>query len=416
MVGRKSCTFRGVDYVIEPEPDGAWRWSCDDGVHGGFASEEAAASDARRVIHERVSRAHKDARAEPGRKTSFHVYGVRRDDTKTHVCMIVDSDYPEGDSPHTIAAKIAGPEYSFHASSNIFQAVPDHVKNRLFVSDEELYAAVPELNPRRRRSRARGIAPSTEGKVPSGLPDRMRAARPDEEKKTPQRRSYERSIDEPIAITQIEYGGVQEAYDYFNVALFDGELVDVFITYQRRSHSKGYFSADRFSGRQVALGKHELALNPDAFIDRTDEQIASTLVHEMVHVWQHTHGKPSDRGYHNREWATKMKSLGLQPSTTGAVGGKETGQQVTHYIIADGPFAKAFATFVAATGWRLNLQSAHRPGPKGGTDSKTKFTCSTCGQNAWGKPELEVTCTPCGIRMTSKAKVETVGSYERNAA
>jgi hypothetical protein len=50
------CTFRGVDYTIEPEPDGAWRWCCDDGVHGGFASEAAAGDDARRVIHERVSR------------------------------------------------------------------------------------------------------------------------------------------------------------------------------------------------------------------------------------------------------------------------------------------------------------------------------------------------------------------------
>jgi predicted SprT family Zn-dependent metalloprotease len=33
----------------------------------------------------------------------------------------------------------------------------------------------------------------------------------------------------------------------------------------------------------------ELALNPDAFIDRTDEQICSTPVHEMVHAWQHAH-------------------------------------------------------------------------------------------------------------------------------
>jgi hypothetical protein len=34
------------------------------------------------------------------------------------------------------------------------------------------------------------------------------------------------------------------------------------------------------------------------------------------------------------------------------------------YIIPDGPFTKAFAK-LAATGWKLNLQSAHRPGPKG---------------------------------------------------
>jgi hypothetical protein len=77
--------------------------------------------------------------------------------------MIVDADYlTRGgrveDMPHTIAEKIAGPEYCFHACSNIFQAVPDHVKNRLFVSAEELkelYTAVPELNPRWPRRAAR---------------------------------------------------------------------------------------------------------------------------------------------------------------------------------------------------------------------------------------------------------------------
>ena len=55
-----------------------------------------------------------------------------------------------------------------------------------------------------------------------------------------------------------------------------------------------------------------------------------------------------------------IKMIGRQPSSTGAVGGKETAHRVTHYIIPDGPFTKAFAE-PAATGWKLNLQSAHRP-------------------------------------------------------
>jgi hypothetical protein len=209
------------------------------------------------------------------------------------------------------------------------------------------------------------------------------------------------------AITPIEYSGLQEAYDHFNAALFDGTLPDVFITYQRKAHSFGYFSADRFSGRIGKFGKHELALNPDGFINQTDEQVCQTLVHEMTHVWQHAHGKPSARGYHNKEWAAKMKSIGLQPSSTGMVGGKETGQKMMDYIIPNG-----YAT-LAAAGWKLNLQSAHRPGQKGGTNSKTKFTCSSCGQNAWGKPDLAITCTLCRIEMKSEA---VIGSYERDAA
>jgi SprT-like family len=229
-------------------------------------------------------------------------------------------------------------------------------------------------------------------------------------KRSRNKASERRASDPPAAITPIEYGGLQEAYDHFNTALFGGGLGDVFITYQRRAHSRGYFSADRFSGRIGEFGKHELALNPDHFIGRTDEEVASTLGHEMVHVWQHVFGKPSARGYHNKEWAAKMKAIGLQPSNTGAVGGKETGQQMTHYIISGGRFTKAFAA-LAATGWKLNLQSAHRPGPKGGTNSKTKFTCSACGQNAWGRPDLAVTCTPCQMQMVS-----SVQSYDQQQA
>jgi hypothetical protein len=188
-------------------------------------------------------------------------------------------------------------------------------------------------------------------------------------KRTSKRRSYERKADQPVAITPVEYSGLQEAYDHFNAALFEGALGDVFITYQRKAHSSGYFSPDRFSGRVLEFGKHELALNPDGFVGETDSQVCQTLVHEMTHVWQFVHGKPAARGYHNREWAPKMKAIGLQPSNTGAVGGKETGQHMSDYPIPGGPFEKAFAK-LAASGWKLNLESAHRPGPKGGSNSR----------------------------------------------
>ncbi len=205
---------------------------------------------------------------------------------------------------------------------------------------------------------------------------------------------------ERTAITAVEYGGLQAAFDHFNAELFDGALTDVMIVYQRHAHSRGHFGANRFAWRGGGSDKGELSLNPDHFVERTDEQICSTLVHEQVHVWQHQYGKPGSRGYHNREWAAKMKSIGLQPSNTGAVRGKETGQNMTHYVV-DGPFRDSFAV-LAATGWKLNLESAYRPSSHGrGASSKTKFTCPSCGQNAWGKPDLAIACVPCRMQMHS---------------
>ena len=46
------------------------------------------------------------------------------------------------------------------------------------------------------------------------------------------------------------------------------------------------------------------------------------LAHEMCHVWQQTRAKAPRRGYHDRQWAGKMREVGLQPSSTGEEGGE----------------------------------------------------------------------------------------------
>jgi predicted SprT family Zn-dependent metalloprotease len=195
-------------------------------------------------------------------------------------------------------------------------------------------------------------------------------------------------------ITQAEYQTFQEAYDFFNKELFGGALPSVLVTLQRKAKMKGYFSAERFAGRSAQETAHELALNPDHF-GRTDEEILSTLVHEMVHVWQKTYGKAPRTGYHDREWAAKMKEVGLFPSHTGEPGGKETGQRVTHYILPGGAFAAGVAR-LRATGFALRWQSrVDEGGRQKKAASKTKYTCPNCGRNAWAKPGSELICGGC---------------------
>jgi predicted SprT family Zn-dependent metalloprotease len=197
------------------------------------------------------------------------------------------------------------------------------------------------------------------------------------------------------AITQAEYRAFQEAYDFFNAELFGGSLPHVLVTLQRHAKTRGYFAAERFSGRTEQTAVHELALNPDTFTGRSDEEILSTLAHEMAHVWQQAHGTPPRRSYHDRQWAAKMKEIGLQPTTTGAPDGKETGQSVTHYIIPGAGYAKAYAKLKARR-FQLRWQSAPAgPQAKAKKASKTKFTCPECAQNAWAKPDALLICGLC---------------------
>src|ERR1039457_6968508 len=133
-------------------------------------------------------------------------------------------------------------------------------------------------------------------------------------------------------VTIKEYKGFQYAFDWFNKTLFDNTLPQVLITLQRRPKSYGYFSPNRFSGRGENAAKvHELALNPAEFAKRIDEEILSTLAHEMAHLWQQSYGKMPSKAYHDRYWAAKMESIGLMPSDTGRKGGKKTGQHMSHY-------------------------------------------------------------------------------------
>ena len=133
------------------------------------------------------------------------------------------------------------------------------------------------------------------------------------------------------------YTFIQNAYDFFNDRLFGKQLPDCMFTFQREKSVMGYFASDRWAGENN-ITVHEIALNPSYFITHRPVELMQTLVHEMCHLWQHEFGTPSQRTYHNKEWADKMESIGLMPSSTGQPGGKRTGQKMSDYPIKNGAF------------------------------------------------------------------------------
>ncbi len=200
--------------------------------------------------------------------------------------------------------------------------------------------------------------------------------------------------------TALEYGTLQDAYNYFNAALFDAALPQVLITLQRHNRAHGYFSANRFQRRgRLQENIHEVALNPDAFTGCADEEILSTLAHDMVPTWQQEYGWPGRGRYHNREWAARMYSIGLMPSATGRPGGKPTGETVSHYILEGRAFQVACRSFL--TRHRLVWESATAPlqdaCAEGTKQTRCKFTCPNCRLNAWAKPDALICCYQCSV-------------------
>jgi len=202
------------------------------------------------------------------------------------------------------------------------------------------------------------------------------------------------------SITKIEYAGFEKAFNVFNEQLFNSALPPCLITLQKKGQCYGYFSPNRFSNRLDTNAKvDEIALNPNHFKGRSDLKILSTLVHEMTHHYQSHFGKPSRSGYHNKEWAELIESVGLMPSDTGKPGGKRTGQRMSHYIIRGGRFEQ-FAKDLLNKGFRLNWEGIGVGAKsKNRSKNKVKFSCSNCMQNAWAKPSAKLNCGICTKKM-----------------
>ncbi|WP_432263165.1 SprT-like domain-containing protein [Cupriavidus sp. TMH.W2] len=140
--------------------------------------------------------------------------------------------------------------------------------------------------------------------------------------------------------TKEAYEALQFAYDFLNERLFAGVLQGCLITLNRKGRSLGHFSPKRFVNRGGIISD-EINLNPVFFGTRPVEDVLSTLAHEQCHQWREYDGEPPRRSYHDKKWAAKMLSIGLQPSSTGSPGGKTVGETMSHYIVPDGPFILA---------------------------------------------------------------------------
>lgn len=253
--------------------------------------------------------------------------------------------------------------------------------------------------------------------------------------------------------TSTTYTELQVAFDTFNAALFGGELPPCLLTLQREKRTYGYFSAKRF-GTRAGQTTDEIALNPEYFAVVPVVEVLQTVAHEMTHLWQSHFGKPGRARYHNAEWADKMESIGLMPSSTGLPGGRRVGDIMADYVIPNGRFAavvddlltsKRFgitwfdrftpqtplhpvATAAAAAASGIAQEAYAVPASEGvplvpktptlaaakDRSNRVKYTCSGCGLNAWGKPDIRLGCITCNIELAPAGGEETADSLARS--
>lgn len=198
---------------------------------------------------------------------------------------------------------------------------------------------------------------------------------------------------------------LQQAFDHFNVKLFEGKLEPVVFSNTRLKKSNGHFWAKSWTRRSELKGKvHEIGLdfarlNKDP--DHGDMLVLSTLVHEMCHQLIEQIGKAPARAYHCKYWVAAMHMVGLSPVILDAKGvptGKATGPNSSHTIDQGGRFEMA-AKELLSEGFKfqwanesLDQEADKKPKAKKKAGAKAKHTCPECGANAWGKPSMVLHC------------------------
>ncbi|MFH0783335.1 MAG: hypothetical protein V2B20_15480 [Pseudomonadota bacterium] len=211
--------------------------------------------------------------------------------------------------------------------------------------------------------------------------------------------------------TETQSAAYQKIFDYFNRRLFENSLSNCMLSFSRRRiSSHTLFSSGQWC-EKAGSAIPQISLNFQQLKEGEPIELMAMLVAQMVHLWQEQYGKPSRKGYFNREWAEKMEEIGLIPSSTGLPGGKRIGQGIKHYIEDNDLFEKAFREM--PTDFLLPFRpEAFKGKIRGGFSVKEMYRCISCGTKVWGKSGLGIMCE-CGEVFVGETKGRKAGVDEK---
>lgn len=187
---------------------------------------------------------------------------------------------------------------------------------------------------------------------------------------------------------------LEELFVKLNNRYFDGELETPVITIAPDTcRAYGWFTTWRAwkeTDHKDGDGYYEINITSD-YLDRTPVEIASTLLHEMVHLHCAMKGiKDTSRGgnYHNKEFKKAAEAHGLEVEKT-----RKSGFGSTTPTPETAEYLKS-----------LNLKfDLYRPTPEKGKkvvkrkSSTRKYVCPVCGAIIRATKELNVICGDCEV-------------------
>lgn len=188
----------------------------------------------------------------------------------------------------------------------------------------------------------------------------------------------------------------EKLFHFVNEKLFESELPAVVITIQedKRNKAYGWFTLQKvWKETRADEGLNEINISAQ-FLNRSPEELASTLIHELCHFYANIHSiQDTSRSgtYHNKLFAKIAEVHGLHVDCEKGIGWSRTSltdetKSLLHPFFENNPFPLFYRT-VTAKGKALKSSSTR------------KYECPICLSSCRATKELRLICADCNKLM-----------------
>jgi len=196
-------------------------------------------------------------------------------------------------------------------------------------------------------------------------------------------------------------GYLNKVFDLLNAEFFENALSRPTITIQSTPKAYGHFSLREDTWISKIGGTHEINIGAGT-LSRPIEEVAATLLHEMVHYYNYEMGiQDCSRGntYHNRRFKEAAEAHGLIVTHSDKYGWSHTSPSdellefILKYDLTDILINRnEFSSFqIGGTGTHSGTGAALPPR----TSSSRKYICPCCGMSVRATKVVNIACMDC---------------------
>lgn len=200
-------------------------------------------------------------------------------------------------------------------------------------------------------------------------------------------------------------GYLNKIFDMLNAEFFESALSRPTITIQSTPRAYGHFSLREDTWVSKLGGTHEINIGAGT-LSRPIEEVAATLLHEMVHYYNCERGvQDCSRGntYHNKRFKEAAEAHGLTVAFSKKYGWSHTspGDELLNFVLENG-LTDILINRNEFTGFQITGTGKHSgtgitTPPR--TSSTRKYICPCCGNSVRATKSVNIACLDCDTQM-----------------